>query len=511
MRKFFILFLCIHNLTQAQSISEQEVKTKVNTATVYPKGVQVVRKQKLQLPEGKTKLIFTGISPFVNTESIVINTDQEVNILSSSYRSKTPIKVIKDSLILKINQLQTTINEESTKVNIINDKLQLLYSLKDALTKKASVSATEFNNAIGYYNQQLPPLAMEKNQIQQNITKLFKDKNKLINELNNVNQLQYKYEWVIEALIDIKGNVKADFTISYFSDSASWTPSYDLKISNKSADIMLDYKANLVQNTKVNWDNITLNFSSTSPSYVISTPEFSPYYLYDSTSSGKLLVVTTENKKSTPPKVKSNNNIPKCDFQLNTPFSIPSGKNTHHINIAQKRVDVDYRYLSMPKQKPAVFLHANLHGWEKMNILPGQACISRDGKYLQKVDLFDAIKNDTLIINKGIDKGISISRKKIRGYYSSRDLKEEIEERFGWCINVKNNKQETVNIQVIDQMPVSDQDNIIIEVEDSIFPGKLNKETGQLDWNIRLYPREEKNLYIKYTVRHPKDLELNIQ
>jgi len=82
----------------------------------------------------------------------------------------------------------------------------------------------------------------------------------------------------------------------------------------------------------------------------------------------------------------------------------------------------------------------------------------------------------------------------------------------GYAIKVKNLKEHTVAVTVRDLVPVSKDEKIAINVE-TISPNVLKpkeEETkkGILSWKLTLAPGEEKTITVKYTVIHPKEIEI---
>ena len=70
-------------------------------------------------------------------------------------------------------------------------------------------------------------------------------------------------------------------------------------------------------------------------------------------------------------------------------------------------------------------------------------------------------------------------------------------------IKIRNTKKETVSIRIEDQIPVSGNSQIEIELIDA-NGGKVETETGKITWNFMVDPNETKELVFKYSVKYPK-------
>ena len=71
-------------------------------------------------------------------------------------------------------------------------------------------------------------------------------------------------------------------------------------------------------------------------------------------------------------------------------------------------------------------------------------------------------------------------------------------------LKVKNTRKETIQLLLKDQLPVSSQKDIEVQV-DEISRASHNTETGILTWKMELAPNETQKRRIQYSVKFPKD------
>src|SRR5690606_24118620 len=72
---------------------------------------------------------------------------------------------------------------------------------------------------------------------------------------------------------------KADLYIDYFTTKVSWSPFYEVKVDDLTSDLQLAYKADLVQNTGVDWKQVQLKFATGSPGMNNNAPVLYPWEL----------------------------------------------------------------------------------------------------------------------------------------------------------------------------------------------------------------------------------------
>jgi hypothetical protein len=73
---------------------------------------------------------------------------------------------------------------------------------------------------------------------------------------------------------------------------------------------------------------------------------------------------------------------------------------------------------------------------------------------------------------------------------------------------VRNNKNTKINIEVLDQIPLSKNKDIAVELVE--YEGaEYNPDYGKLQWNIELAPGQTKKLKFVVSVKYPKDKKIN--
>ena len=88
-------------------------------------------------------------------------------------------------------------------------------------------------------------------------------------------------------------------------------------------------------------------------------------------------------------------------------------------------------------------------------------------------------------------------------YSKKRSVGSNITESRGYEISLKNNKSQTVTLQLKDQIPVSVNSNITVTTGE-LSGGTLDPLTGIVTWEITLAPGGQQKLSLRYEVKYPK-------
>ena len=197
------------------------------------------------------------------------------------------------------------------------------------------------------------------------------------------------------------------------------------------------------------------------------------------------------------------------DFEIKEPYTIKTDNKVVSVDMAILEIPADFQYFSIPKINKEAFLIARIKGWEKYNFLEGEANVFFEDTYVGKTILNVGTANDTLSISLGRDKKVSVLREKVMDFSSKQFIGNKKEETREWKTTVRNNRSEIVNMMVLDQVPVST--NAEIEVNVSESSGAKRNEEGVIEWDFKLEPGKSKVMNLIYKVKYPKNNWLVIE
>ena len=198
------------------------------------------------------------------------------------------------------------------------------------------------------------------------------------------------------------------------------------------------------------------------------------------------------------------------EFELQTPYSIPSDKKPFILEVKRHSLPATYEYVCVPKADPDAFLLAHIGGWEQYKLLSGEVNIFYENSFVGKTILDTRSLTDTLQVSLGRDKGIRVTREKEIEKNSSRFLSSKTEETRSWNTTLRNGKSTPIEITLYDQVPVSTNDEISVRTE-NISGGEYNPNTGEVKWKLKLNPSESKTLNLKYIVKSHKEKKLYVE
>lgn len=200
----------------------------------------------------------------------------------------------------------------------------------------------------------------------------------------------------------------------------------------------------------------------------------------------------------------------RMEYQIQSKMSIPTDGMDHRVQIANFDLDASYEYHTAPKIDPAVFLAAQVTGWEKLNLLSGESNIYFDGTYIGKSHIDVNSTKDTLSFSFGKDSKVIVERTKVKDKSSNKVLGSRQKYEVTWEIRMRNNGGAAIPIIVKDQFPISTNNEI--KVRNGEFgTAQLTEKTGILVWKLNLPLGGSQNLQFGYTVDYQKGYTLYLE
>ncbi len=229
--------------------------------------------------------------------------------------------------------------------------------------------------------------------------------------------------------------------------------------------------------------------------------------LYGARASNGVVVVTL--KDGLEDYVTVSNSELNVSFDIDMPFDIPSNGKEQTATLTQYEVPAFYKYYSVPKLDKDAYLLAEVADWEKLNLMPGEANIIFEGTYVGRSFIDPNSTQDTLNLTLGRDKRVVVKKEKLADFSSVKFLGGNKLQKITYELTVKNNKKDTVHMMLKDQFPLSTLKEIEVELDDD-GGAAVNQDIGVLTWRLELAPGESRKIRFSYTVKYPKDKQINL-
>ncbi|MBR5694621.1 MAG: DUF4139 domain-containing protein [Paludibacteraceae bacterium] len=191
-------------------------------------------------------------------------------------------------------------------------------------------------------------------------------------------------------------------------------------------------------------------------------------------------------------------------------YTIPSNNIPTLILINDYTINATYEYVVLPKLEKKAYISAFIPDWTKYKLLDGPVYIFWNNEFKGQSYLStNAMKND-VELSIGADKGITVNREIVQSNSSKQVLISSNKATRTWKITLNNTKDTPVDIAVKDQYPLSNDEDITVDLLQS-QGASVDKSTGIITWRATLQPGEEKKFEFTYRVKYPVGKSLYLE
>ncbi len=539
MKKTLVAMLLI--LNSSLLFSQERIRinnTDIKEVKIYQNGALVTRTGKAMVSTGNQEVVFDGLSPYINPQSITVKGLGDATILSVNYQQNylTANRKTKEqqSLEEQRDSVQYKLSQVNNKIAVLNETVTVLQANKSIGGNNNGVMADELEPVVEYFTKKMMALKDDilDNSLRQK--KLQEQISKIDNQLNEINNRNNQPEGNIIVTVDGKSKTQATFEFSYLIESnVNWQPFYDLRVKDVKSPVEIVFKAKVNQTTGEDWKNVALTLNTGNPSQSGDKPILYPWVVgflqpivdVRGSRSGATdyYIDGIRMRPAAPTMMESTNAEQKVMMwdmatvtqnQLNVAYEIPghysilNGSSETQVEIQHYTTNANYEYVAVPKIDNDAFLTAQITEWENLNLSPGQANVYFDGAYVGQSFINPVETNDTLTLSLGRDQRITFKREKVKELTSSKLFGSNKEKSFAYELTVRNTKKEPITIIVEDQVPLSQEKDIEIKVSE-LSGGIQFTGSGIVKWKITLQPGESTKKTLSYSIKYPKDKQLS--
>ena len=522
----FLLLACLNISAQI----EKDLKAEIIHVTVFPDRAQIDRETAISLSQGKTILKLSGLSPYIDLQSIQVKGYGAFTILSVNHQNNY-LQNLEDSPEVKnirnqITDLQIKIEDEKAAIVVLKEKEAFLVANRSILVKESTFTIEQFKSVMELYTNNMDQITMTNLKKNRLIKEYEKQISSLQQQISNKIAKQQLPSGEISVSVSAEKQVSGKLFFSYVVSNAGWYPSYDIRVDDIKNPVTIFYKANVFQNSGIAWNDVKLSFSNATPWITGDIPHLYPwfvdyYYPAPVIQRSKLASARSETPvmmemaaedfkteaksiEAAPISVIKQIGQTTITFDIAVPYSIPSDSKIQTVEIQQLTAPADYSYVSLPKVSPLTYLTANITDWAKLSLQSGEATLYFENSFVGKSYLNVNQLTDTLTISLGTDNSILVKREKRKDFTSKKIIGSNKTETFSFLLTIRNNKVSPVKITLNDQIPVSSNSGITVEPIE-LSAGNHNSLTGEIKWNLEIKPQETKQIILTYSVKYPKD------
>ncbi len=524
------------------------VQSQIKTVTVYKDRALVERLAKVNLKSGDHQLIFGSLPNGVDPDSIQVSGGNS-SVLQEIKLKSVHLDVVPDeqrrTVLLEIEELEALILENKDKLNNLNEEkslLQKLANLSADSPKKTIIPLLvpdKMHEMLKFYGDKLNALDESIRTNKKELAVLEKRMYVQKAELNNYHDKDLKIEKQVHLKLFVKEDADISIVLSYIVMNAGWKPIYDFRLESEEKKLFVHYNALVKQSTGEKWENVRLYLSTARPHISAIQPQLNPWYvdvfqypppvmgspmvrrsamkakkLFEKTDS--MMTDEEEFMEAAPMEIAAaqvETGASSVNFLIQGSNTIMDNGEDHKIGLNVFEFQAMLEYNSVPKLSPFAYLTASTTNNTDFPLLPGNANIYLDNGFVGHSEIKLVAPNQLFHTSLGIDEGIQIEHKLINKFSKDEGLfskKNKII--YEYRITVENHKKIEAKIKIRDQVPISQNQEIKIELiepkykEDS--PNLKKSDLGIIEWSYNLKPAEKLQFDLKFSAEFSREIEI---
>ena len=538
--KIIIALLFVLNFNSITAQNPIFTKAKVNSVNVYRQSAELQNTATVSVPAGASEIVIGNISERIDQKSIQIGiNNKNVTILSSQFTNDYSADFKQDNtnpVIKKVNDsikiVENLIIKSSIELDANNKSIELLDKNQTVLVGSNTSTVAQLTQLADWYTKKRIEVSTKIVSIKKDLETLQKSLARLKSSLKTNEQKEAeefaKGVLVLKVTSKAAGSLKLDF--SYLASNVSWNPLYEIKGDKISEPLQVTLKAAVQQNTGLDWKGVKLSLINGVSSRNNTAPVVQPWFLYGQSKQELENARYEDAQRASKAKVQAeyssniqevvargyssnagfsiNSNQLNVSYDVDIPYDILTNGEDHIISLFQQEIPAQYEYFAAPRYSTDAFLLAKVKDFSKYGLLTAPANIIFENMYIGETTINPSQTEEEMNITLGNDRRISINKEDIKDKSGEKFLSSYREKTVTYDLVIRNNKKESINIEIKDGIPLSNNDAIKVELLES-SGAKKNDETGILLWNLKISPSETKKLRVSYKVRYPKDFMIN--
>jgi len=533
------------------------VDSTLSAVTVYADRAVVTRTAKLELDSaGPFEAVFERLPQGLMDDSLRVggSGSAKITIIDVTARAEyvdfTPNERVK-ALENTLRDLQKETRALDDRVHALNKEQETLEQIATASMRSSKsephLSLDEAEKLLVFLDEWRGKIAAENRSIgeeREGLESKRKAAELQLAQLRGSGGRSYKN---VVVRLSAEGPGSAELTLGYAVPGAGWTPRYDARLEGDTHSVQLGYFGVVHQNTGEDWKSVDLTLSTARPSLGGAPPslgewnldivhpaqppvfggatlrEFSSvseakaqgYFTPDTTTGTRLAndigdiassvtVVDKQQLEASFARAETQAQATSVSFKVSVPATVLSDNSPQKVPIGSFQLKAEMEYTAVPKLLPAAFLSAKVSNSSDYPLLAGKMNVFLDDTFVAASSLRTVMPGEKFDLALGADEGIAVKRVLNRHLAEDTGLVSKGRRvTYDFTLTVQNNKKTAEKVVLSDQIPVSRDGKIVVNLRSPDADVAKPESDGTLKWTVNLKPGEKREVPLVFAIEYP--------
>lgn len=530
---------CLLQTTYAQA-APVEIKSasSIDAVTVYLGSASVTRVASVKLPAGDVRLRFEGLTDQLVDDSVRVSGQgsakgviRAASVERVEHAQATAAQVAAlqgkiDDLEQKKKILEDRVSQADTRKTFLDSMKSTYLSERTQNLAVRAVDPKEWGAIYDFVGREYALVLEQRRKAQMEWDEVALQVNALQRELDALGAKDSRFDKTL--LVDLHSDKPGDFNLSfnYLVGAVSWSPLWDARLDADREKLNLSLYASVRQNSGEDWSDVKLTVSTAQPLRSVNLPDLQPHYLdkyqtpiaYERLMKRAMPMMAEQGMAIASAMPMEQVNAEVAQNLLAVTFTTPSRESVDGAGQARKLFLQDFPLSAeimrsaIPKISPQVFLSAKASNDRGVALLGGPVSLFLNDEFVGKTTLPNTVAGDSLNLAFGVDERVRVTRNMTRFHDTKGVFSAEDRYRYQIRTVAKNHYIKPVKLDIIDQIPVSRDENIkVLLGEASTEPSQPDdaQKPGIRHYTLTLPPAGEQSIDLLYDVRVPKGQQVS--
>ncbi|GAB2794943.1 hypothetical protein HNQ93_002934 [Hymenobacter luteus] len=501
--KIHLLFLCWGITQWAAAQTPVTTTLPLRTVTVAFDQAELQHQGSVTLPAGRHTVWVENVASSIGYASLQAEVSDNAELISVAEQQVRPASSVADSASL----LETQLRRLEAELKGLEEEKAFLQANRSLPSGTQTGWSTELQKGAAFLRTRLPNIQTETEELTARRLRLTRLGEKLRTGGSGPRRNR------VEIVLELPQPATVQLTLRYVDRQSSWDSAPEIRVPEAARELQVRIQGSVHNNSGLDWNRVALQLKNEEVDNDITRPSLDPWTMNYRRSRGsegridKFVVKGTATGQNAAPAE------PTSFYAVPQPVSIGAGED-YELQLPAQTLVARTEYLAVPKLSEKVFLQAKVLGWEKLYLPATEEEIEADvyyrGSFVGTTEVAPRAFNDSLEISLGYDDQIVVGRTKTEDFSGKSGLGGQHKIRLTYEINVRNRHAQPVRVRVLDQIPVSQEGDLRVKLEESTG-ALLDEASGKLTWLLSLAPGASRRLRFTFTVEYPKDKNVDFQ
>ncbi|GIJ46468.1 hypothetical protein Val02_33540 [Virgisporangium aliadipatigenens] len=527
----------------------EPVDAPIVAVTVYPHRARVTRRGSVRLPAGRHRVFVEPLPPNLISDSIRVGGQGNAAVLGVDVVRRTR-PVSPDPGVAQMRERRRVLDAEQAELADL-DAVHLRHT--EFLTSLGQRASASYARALAIGSAHPDAVAAFADSLTSQLTEAHARRRDLVQRREEVGREIAALERRLTAAgnrrepdrtaaaVDVEvgeGGTDLLLDLSYMVDGAGWTSSYDVRVDGEK--LSLTWYGQVSQRSGEDWPECELALSTARPAETATVPELDPWYLnrytppppprpmtYPGAAYGQPAMAapggpppmpsaapmaSAVEAAPPPPVVQAtatvSQGVTAATYRTARPVAVPSDGQEHRATVAALDLAVVLDHVTAPAVSTDAHLRATVTNTSEHTLLPGKASVFTAGEFVGTTGLQTWAPGEEIELALGVDDRVRVERELVNRKASKATLGATRRQEVEYRIRVTNHTPRPSRLTILDQLPVSRDENIVVRELKVVPPPAERTELGVLTWRFTLPPGQPVEIFLGFRVDVSKGVEL---